>query len=74
MVAILTRVKIEQELLSLREAAQLLGISHVHMWRLVTEGDDIPVVRVGLDQKPSYGIRREVVENLKAERAVKTTD
>jgi excisionase family DNA binding protein len=46
------------ELVSIREAAQLAGVSYVHVWRLVKRGE-IEAVRVGNQSGPLRIDRRE---------------
>ena len=41
----------EPELLKISEAAHIAGVSRVHVWRLVRDGE-IPAVRVGNDHGP----------------------
>lgn len=62
MVVMLAPVKVEEELLSLPEAAAELGVSHVQFWRLM-RADKIAVVRVGITagRKVVYGDRKSVV-------------
>jgi excisionase family DNA binding protein len=67
MIATLPRVEIEEELLSLRQAAAELGVSHVQVWRLVRAGR-LPVVRIPQGSKPALGIRRAALEAFKATR------
>ena len=68
----LAPVEIEEEFLSLPEAAGLLNLSHVQFWRLVRAGK-ISVVQVGTTasgKKVVYGVRRSAVDALKEERAL----
>lgn len=69
MVVMLAPVKVEEELLSLPEAAAELGVSHVQFWRLV-RAEKIAVLQVGTTpgRKVVYGVRRQALEALKAER------
>jgi hypothetical protein len=69
MVVMLAPVKVEEELLSLPEAAAELGVSHVQFWRLM-RADKVPVVQVGTTpgQRMVYGVRRDALEALKAAR------
>jgi hypothetical protein len=70
MAVMLAPVKIEEEFLSLPEAAKLLTLSHVQFWRLVRAGK-ISVIQVGTTasgKKVAYGVRREAVDTLLEER------
>lgn len=66
MVAMLCPVDVQEELLSLPEAARELGMSHVSLWRLV-RANRIPVVQVGTvtANKHVFGIRRDELEAFK---------